>query len=90
MNSVATGAPSKLLSTGGDRGTVTRFGDDPNNPHILFQNNNCGYVRCTLTPELWTTEYRTVARVSVPASPSSTKATFVVENGRAGAVPAGV
>jgi alkaline phosphatase D len=78
------------VSTGGNGGTVTRFADDPNNPHILFQNNNRGYVRCTLTPEHWTTEYRTVAQVSVPESPASTKATFVVENGRAGAVPVGI
>jgi alkaline phosphatase D len=83
---VATEFMGASVSTGGDRGTVTRFADDPNNPHILFQNNNCGYVRCTLTPELWTSEYRTVERVSVPESPSSTKAMFAVENGRAGAV----
>ncbi len=87
---VATEFMGASVSTGGDRGTVTRFGDDPNNPHILFQNNNCGYVRCTLTPEHWTTEYRTVPQVTVPESPASTKATFVVENGRAGAVPAGI
>jgi alkaline phosphatase D len=87
---VATEFMGASVSTGGDRGTVTRFGDDPNNPHILFQNNNCGYVRCTPTPELWTTEYRTVAQVSVPESPTSTKATFVVENGHPGAVPAGI
>ena len=67
----------------------TRFADDPNNPHILFQNNNRGYVRCTLTSEHWATEYRTVTQVTVPESPSST-ATFVVENGRTGAVPAGI
>jgi alkaline phosphatase D len=85
---VATEFMGASVSTGGDRGTVTRFADDPNNPHIRFQNNNCGYVRCTLTPEHWTTEYRTVPQVTVPESPASTKATFVVENGRAGAVPA--
>ena len=87
---VATEFMGASVSTGGDRGTVTRFDDDPNNPHILFQNNNCGYVRCTVTPELWTSEYRTVSQVTVPSSPSSTKATFVVENGRAGAVQAGI
>jgi alkaline phosphatase D len=87
---VATEFMGTSVSTGGDGGTVTRFADDPNNPHILFQNNNRGYVRCTLTPDVWTTEYRTVSQVSVPESPASTKATFVVENGRAGAVPAGI
>ncbi|HET6549668.1 MAG TPA: alkaline phosphatase D family protein [Solirubrobacter sp.] len=85
---VATEFMGTSISSGGDGGTVTRFADDPNNPQILFQNNNRGYVRCTLTPDHWTSEYRTVPQVSVPESPSSTKATFVVENGRPGATRA--
>lgn len=40
-----------------------------------------GYVRCTVTPEQWTTEYRTVDTALEPTSPVSTDATFVVDAG---------
>jgi alkaline phosphatase D len=39
------------ISSGGDPATpTTTFGGDPNNPHLLFRNNDRGYVRCTVTP----------------------------------------
>ena len=40
------------ISTNGNPATESvRYADDPYNPHIVFRNNNRGYVRCTLTPE---------------------------------------
>ena len=87
MNSVATGAPSKLLSTGGDPASpFVRFQDDPNNPHVVFRNNNRGYVRCTLAADAWTSEYRIVPTVRTRGAAATTLATFVVEDGKAGAV----
>jgi alkaline phosphatase D len=77
------------ISTGGDPNPVeTRFADDPFNPHIIFRNNNRGYVRCTVTPDLWTAEYRTASTVVQQQATMSSPATFVIENGRAGAVRA--
>jgi alkaline phosphatase D len=52
------------------------------NPHIKFFNNYRGYVRCTVTPEKWTTDYRVVPYVRRPDAPVATRATFIVENGK--------
>jgi alkaline phosphatase D len=62
---------------------------DPNNPHIIFENRHRGYVRCTLTPDHWISEFRRVNTVTQPVATASTLATFVIENGRAGAALAG-
>jgi alkaline phosphatase D len=83
---VATELMGTSISTNGDPvAPSTRRGDDPNNPHILFRDNHRGYVRCTLTPDAWTSEYRMTSTVKQPAATASTLATFVIENGRAGA-----
>lgn len=55
------------------------------NPQIKFFNGQRGYVRCELTRQSMTADFRVVERVSVPESPISTRATFIVENGRPGA-----
>ncbi len=83
---VATEFMGTSISTGGDPASrVLRYGGDPFNPHILFQNNNRGYVHCTLTPDSWTSEYRTVTTVERPEATTGTLATFAIQNGRAGA-----
>jgi alkaline phosphatase D len=51
----------------------------------VFRNNNRGYVRCTLSPGAWTSEYRIVPTVRQRPAPASTVATLAVEDGRAGA-----
>jgi alkaline phosphatase D len=88
---VATEFMGTSISSNGDpdEPVLLRYGDDPRNPHILFRNNNRGYVRCTLTPDRWTSEFRTVTTVLQPDSPASTLATFAIENGRAGAALVG-
>ena len=53
-------------------------------PHIPYYNVQRGYVHCTLTPELWRTDFKVLAYVSRPGSPLRTDATFYVENGRPG------
>jgi alkaline phosphatase D len=88
---VATEFMGTSISTNGDpaNGGFLRYADDPVNPHVIFRNNNRGYVRCTLTPDSWTSEYRAVSTVVAPQATTSTLATFVVENGRPGAQLAG-
>jgi len=54
------------------------------NPHIKFFNGQRGYVRCELTPARWQSDYRVVPFVTMPDAPISTRASFVVENGRPG------
>ena len=57
----------------------------PENPHVLFYNNQRGYVRCILTPQTWRADYRVLPYVSKPGASVQTRATFTVENGRPGA-----
>ena len=75
------------ISSSGD-GADVRPGIDKlysKNPHLQFYNGQRGYVRCTVTPDKWLTDYRVVPFVSKPDAPLSTRASFVVENGRPGA-----
>jgi alkaline phosphatase D len=84
---VATEFIGSSLSTDGNPSTVrTTFGGDPNNPHILFQNNQRGYVSVLVEPGLWTSEYRVVQSVRERHSPASAITTFAVHNGQPGAV----
>jgi alkaline phosphatase D len=74
------------ISSGGD-GTEQRK-DTPEmlqeNPFVRFFNNERGYVACDITPEQWTTHYRTVPYVSRPGAPVVTRRTMVVEAGKRG------
>ena len=54
------------------------------NPHWKFYNDQRGYLSCTVTPERWQTDVRIVPFVTRPDAPVSTRASFVVENGKAG------
>jgi alkaline phosphatase D len=82
---IATEFIGTSISSGGDRTLVTTFGGDANNPHLRFNDNHHGYVCCTLTPQHWQSDYRVVPTVLVEDAPVSTLASFVVEQGRAGA-----
>ncbi|MEP7271492.1 MAG: alkaline phosphatase D family protein [Acidobacteriota bacterium] len=55
------------------------------NPHIKFFNGQRGYVRCAVNPKTWQTDFRVVAAVATPNNEVSTRASFVVEDGRPGA-----
>ncbi|HYI96307.1 MAG TPA: alkaline phosphatase D family protein [Bryobacteraceae bacterium] len=57
----------------------------PDNPHVRLYNNQRGYVKCSVTPERWQTDYRVMAFVEKPGGGIKTRASFVVENGRPGA-----
>ncbi|MBL8204128.1 MAG: alkaline phosphatase D family protein [Blastocatellia bacterium] len=84
---VATEFVGTSITSGGDgsdvRPTTAKVLSE--NPHIKFFNAQRGYVRCSLTPQRWQSDYRIVTEVSKPDAPVSTRASFVVESGRAGA-----
>jgi len=75
------------ISTGGDgvdmNPAVAAY--LPENPHTRFFNGQRGYVRCAVTRERWQSDYRIVPYVRQQGAPISTRASFVVESGRAGA-----
>ncbi|MFD0775458.1 alkaline phosphatase D family protein [Streptomonospora algeriensis] len=54
------------------------------NPHFAFVNEQRGYVRCTVSPEEWRTDFRVVPYVTRPGAPVSTRASFVVADGAPG------
>ncbi|HEX4951319.1 MAG TPA: alkaline phosphatase D family protein [Blastocatellia bacterium] len=84
---VATEFVGTSITSGGDgsdvRPTTQKMLSE--NPHIKFFNAQRGYVRCTLTPQQWQTDYRVVELVTKPDARVSTRASFMVENGKPGA-----
>ena len=61
----------------------------PNNPHIrFFESRKRGYVSVDLTPAQMTTRLRTVSDATKPDASVATLETFVIEDGRAGAIGA--
>jgi alkaline phosphatase D len=83
---VATEFVGTSVSTAGDRTLTTVYGGNANNPHLRFQDNHHGYVRCTVSPEEWRADYRVIPTVAQRDDGGiSTLASFVVEKGRAGA-----
>ena len=80
--SITSGSPAALVPI------VQASLPDPSNAHLKFFDGIFhGYVRCTVTPELWQSDYRVVDTVLTPASPAHTLASFVVEDGSPGALP---
>jgi alkaline phosphatase D len=58
------------------------------NPHIKYlDGDRRGYVRCRVDRDHWVTDLRMVPTVRSRAAPVATFASFVVEDGRPGAVP---
>jgi len=56
--------------------------------HLKFHNSQRGYVRCAVDAKLWRTDFRVTPYVSRRGAPVLTKASFVVESGRPGALRA--
>jgi alkaline phosphatase D len=55
------------------------------NPGVVFHNRERGYVRCTVTPKRWTSDYVVAEDVTRKDGPVVERASFVVESGVAGA-----
>lgn len=58
------------------------------NPCVRFRNVQRGYVRCTVTPESWRSDYIVVEDITKPGEPAVTRASFAIESGRPGVQPA--
>jgi alkaline phosphatase D len=56
------------------------------NADLRWYNGERGYTRCELTPEALMVDYRVVPTVTAPGSDALTRASFVIENGKAGAL----
>ncbi|KPJ76147.1 MAG: hypothetical protein AMS19_13345 [Gemmatimonas sp. SG8_23] len=54
------------------------------NPHLRWQNNRRGYVRCSVSSAEWVTQYRTVPFVTRPEAPIQDAARWRCEAGRPG------
>ena len=74
------------ITSGGDGADTIRFQwlYQLENPHIKFFNNQRGYVRVTLTPDLWRSDYRVMSAVTRQDASIRTRASYVVENGKRG------
>ena len=84
---VATEFVGTSITSGGNGGQKRADTDGvlADNPFVRFYNAERGYVRCDVTPEQWSTDFRVVPTVTEPDSPCITRATFVVEDGQPGA-----
>jgi alkaline phosphatase D len=76
-------------------GSITSHGPDYDatmkivvqNPHVrFFESRKRGYAIADLTPARMEARFQAVADATDPASPKTTLARFVIENGKAGAV----
>jgi alkaline phosphatase D len=75
------------ISSGGDGADASVLSSAElraENPHVKWQQNRRGYMRCTVDADAWTTEYRTVAYVTRPGAPIETPTRWRVTRGRAG------
>jgi alkaline phosphatase D len=54
------------------------------NPCVKFHNNRRGYIRCTLTPDHFLSDYMITDQVTKPGGTTANLASFVVENGTPG------
>ena len=75
------------ISSGGD-GSLRAAWVDPaalaEAPHIRWHDARRGYVRCTVTPDAWMTDYRVVPFVTRPGAPVETASRWRVIHGRGG------
>lgn len=53
------------------------------NPCVKFHNAERGYIRCTVTPRSWRSDYMVVDDILRPGGKTSVRSSFVVEAGRA-------
>lgn len=84
---VATEFVGTSISSGGN-GPATIDGLDAlmaANPGVHLYDRRRGYVRCEITPQSWTSEYRVVDDIRTPDTPARTLRAFHVEAGRPGA-----
>ncbi|HEY0981071.1 MAG TPA: alkaline phosphatase D family protein [Schlesneria sp.] len=81
---VATEFVATSLSSGGNGRARPDYVDllQATHPFVKLHNNERGYIRCTVTPQSWTSDYVAVEDVLAPGGNIVTRASFVVEAGR--------
>lgn len=74
------------ITSGGDGQDMTQYGADllSNNPHVKFYNAQRGYVRATLTPDLWRSDYKVLPSITTQGASISVRKTFITEAGNPG------
>jgi alkaline phosphatase D len=87
---VATELVGTSLSSGGNGLRVPKNHAETlaENPFVKFFNSERGYVRCSVTPQQWKTEFQVLDYVVRPGSPIHTRASFVTEAGKPELQPA--
>jgi alkaline phosphatase D len=87
---VATEFVGTSISSGGNGSATPRNLDTllAENPCVRFYNQQRGYVRCTVTPTNWRSDYIVVEDITKPGGNIVDKASFIVEAGKPGANPA--
>ena len=85
---LATEFAGTSITSNGDGAEVSpEYGNDiASIPHLKFHNSQRGYVRCLINDHNWQTDFRIVPYVTRPGAPIVTKASFMVESGRPGAL----
>ncbi len=84
---VATEFVCTSISSGGD-GQENRRGSEAvlaENPFVKFHNGERGYTQCDITADQWRSDFQVVPYVTRKGAPLITRASFVVESGKAGA-----
>jgi alkaline phosphatase D len=75
------------ISSGGDGADhIGPYTDETRaeNPHLKWHNARRGYFTCSVTPDLWRAEFRTVPFVSRPDAPVETPSRWRLTRGRPG------
>jgi alkaline phosphatase D len=80
---VATEFVATSLSSGGNGPEKPKTLDAilASNPCVKFHNGERGYIRCTVTPQSWKSDYMVVDDVLNPGGKTFPRASFVVESG---------
>ncbi len=82
---VATEFVNTSISSNGDGNPKARQDRDwpARNPHVAFVASQRGYIRHTVSPDAWRTDFRVLDRVTVRGGTARTRASFAIEPGRA-------
>lgn len=84
---VATEFVGTSISSGGDGGERSGWFTDAiaaENPHVKWNNNRRGYLRCEVIGDTWRTEFKTVPFVSRPDAPVEVAGKWRIMRGKAG------
>ncbi len=85
--SVAAEFVGTSITSGGDGSEATALATparQSENPHMKWQHNRRGYMKCALDADSCAVDYRTVAYVSKPGAPIDTPTRWRLEHGKAG------